>query len=100
MRLCSSETETRRNFGVPRPRRGARLYVSCFSLSQGCRVKVGSRSDMFLVGVGTEVVFLKDAQTGVAYLDVLELMRDSYLSLATPTPIFDELLNTIVIFIM
>ena len=40
-------------------------------LSQSCGVKVGSRSRMFFLGVGTEVVFFKHAQTGAASLDVL-----------------------------
>ena len=44
--------------------------------------------------------FFKYAQTGVVYLGVLKLMGDSYSSLTTPTPIFDELLKAIVIFII
>ena len=38
-------------------KKSTRLYISCFGLSQGCGVRVGSRSRMFLFGVGTEVVF-------------------------------------------
>ena len=65
-KFWGSETERRRDFGVAkprrnfevsRPRRDTRLYISCFGLSQGCGVRVGSRSRMFLVGVGTEIVF-------------------------------------------
>ena len=51
------ETETKRNFGVPRPRRDTIFYISCFNLSQGCGIRVGNRSRMFLVEVETEVVF-------------------------------------------
>ena len=40
-----------------RHRDETRLYISCFGLSQGCEVRVRSRSGMSLVGVGTEVVF-------------------------------------------
>ena len=59
------ETETRRDFGVMRPRRDetekkrdfevprgdTRIHISCFSLTQGFEVKVGNRSRMFLGGV-------------------------------------------------
>ena len=46
------ETETRRDFAVAKPRRDTRLYISCFSLSQSCGVRVGNRSRIFSVGVG------------------------------------------------
>ena len=85
----------RRDFEELRPRRDTRLYINYFSLSQGCGVKIGSRSRMFLVGIETKVVFFKYAQARVAYLDVLELMRDPYLFLATLIPIFGELLKAI-----
>ena len=53
--------------GALRPRRDKRLYISCFGLSQGCGARVGSRSRMFLVGVGTKVVFFKYTKAGVAF---------------------------------
>ena len=58
MGLLHSRPEVESRHGALRPRRDKRLYISCFGLSQGCGVRVGSRSHMFLVGVGTKVVFL------------------------------------------
>ena len=49
------EVESRH--GASRPRQDTRLYTSCYGLSQGCGVRVGSRNRMFLVEIGTEVVF-------------------------------------------
>ena len=54
-RLWGSKIETRRDFGVPRPRQDTRLYISYFSLSQACEVRVGSWSRMLFGGL--EVVF-------------------------------------------
>ena len=44
-----------RDFGVSIQRRDTRLYITCFSLIQGCGV--GSRSRMFSTEFGTEIVF-------------------------------------------
>ena len=41
-----------------------RLYICCFNLSQNCGVRVGSRSCMFSVGVGTEANILKPESLG------------------------------------
>ena len=56
-RLWGSGTERRKDFGVSRPRRDTRIYINCFGLSQGCRVRDGSWSRMFFVEVGTEILF-------------------------------------------
>ena len=46
-RLWGSGTETRRDFGVSRPRRDMRLYISCFGSNQSCGIRVGNRSHVF-----------------------------------------------------
>ena len=61
-----SALRQRRDFEIERSRRDTRLYISCFGLSQGCGVGVGSRSRMFLAGVETEVVF-QYAKAGFAF---------------------------------
>ena len=51
IRLLRDRNETRQDFEVSRSRQDTRLYISCFGLSQGCKVRVGSRSRMLLAKV-------------------------------------------------
>ena len=69
-----------------------RLYISWFCLSHDCGVRVGSRSRVFLGKMGIEVDCFIYAEAGLALLHVLELVSDSYFSLATLTPILSKLL--------